>query len=130
MELGTTLGLLLVSECRTSSSQRSILYLPLRPPAHTEITADCARAFYSNGIHPARGLVILGAREGRKRVMSCNTTILIRLLDPFESAAHGCVVDAQMCRDLIEPIALFIGLANRFLSPSTKDLLQRRLRSS
>src|SRR5437773_12482485 len=70
------------------------------------------------------------SNEGRKRVRSCDATILIRLLDPFESAAHGRIVDAQVCRDLIDPIALFIGLANRFRSPSPKDLLQRRLRSS
>ena len=61
----------------------------------------------------------MDTRGGRESQV-CNTTILILLLDPFESAAHGRIVHAQVCRDLIKPIALLIRLAYRFLSPSLK----------
>jgi hypothetical protein len=39
-------------------------------------------------------------------------------------------VDAKVRRNLIKPVALFIGHGNRSFSPSPKDLRQRWLRSS
>jgi len=51
---------------------------------------------------------------------------LTRLLDPFESTAHRCIVDAQVRRDLVESIALFIRLHYPFLATVREYPPQRR----
>ena len=56
-------------------------------------------------------------------------TDLTRLLDPFESTAHRCIVDAQIRSDLIEPIALFIGFGYPFLATVREYPPERRLGS-
>ena len=52
---------------------------------------------------------------GRLRVRSCSGTLLLRLLQLFESPAYRCIVDTPMRGDLIEPIAMLVRNSYRFV---------------
>ena len=53
-----------------------------------------------------------------------------RLLDLFESATHGCIVNAQMTGDLMKPIPVIVCLGYRSVPALCKYPPQRRLGSS